>query len=86
MAKQVSLLPAMTLTAQIFFTTTFGIMGLSLALPLAVVAKVWFQEVLVHDVLDQWTVHPNAGKFRAANLTALPSGAANSDADPSSLS
>lgn len=54
MAKQVALLPALTLTAQIFFTTAFGVMGLILALPLAVVAKVWLQEVLIHDVLDRW--------------------------------
>jgi predicted PurR-regulated permease PerM len=54
MAKQVSLLPALTLIAQIFFATTFGLFGLVLALPLAVVAKVWIQEVLVKDVLDQW--------------------------------
>ncbi len=54
MAKQVSLLPALTLTAQIFFATAFGLFGLILALPLTVVAKVWLQEVVVKDILDQW--------------------------------
>lgn len=54
MAKQVSLLPALTLTAQIFFTGAFGILGLLLALPLAVVAKTWIEEALFKDILDQW--------------------------------
>jgi len=54
MARQVSLLPALTLIAQIFFATAFGVLGLILALPLAVVVKVWFQELLVRDVLDPW--------------------------------
>ncbi|MGP1383285.1 MAG: AI-2E family transporter [Thainema sp.] len=56
MAKQVSLLPALTLVAQIFFATAFGLFGLILALPLAVVAKVWLQEVIVQDILDQWNL------------------------------
>ncbi len=54
MAKQVSLLPAVTLMAQIFFASTFGILGLLLALPLTVVAKTWLEEALFKDVLDQW--------------------------------
>jgi predicted PurR-regulated permease PerM len=54
MAHQVSLLPAVTLIAQLFFVTFFGFLGLFLALPLTVVAKIWVQEVLVKDVLDQW--------------------------------
>ncbi|CCQ58033.1 MAG: AI-2E family transporter [Crocosphaera sp.] len=54
MAKQVSLLPAVTLMAQIFFARTFGILGLLLALPLAVVAKTWIEEVLFKDILDPW--------------------------------
>ncbi|MGB3615077.1 MAG: AI-2E family transporter, partial [Elainellaceae cyanobacterium] len=53
MAKQVALLPAVTLSAQVFFTTFFGIMGLILALPLTVVAKTWIQEALIKDVLDR---------------------------------
>jgi predicted PurR-regulated permease PerM len=54
MAHQVSLLPAVTLIAQLFFVTFFGFLGLFLALPLTVVAKIWLQEVLVKDVLDKW--------------------------------
>ncbi|BAB74862.1 AI-2E family transporter [Anabaena sp. FACHB-709] len=54
MAKQVALLPAVTLTAQIVFVTLFGALGLLLALPLAVVAKTWIQEVLFKDILDKW--------------------------------
>ena len=54
MAKQVALLPAVTLTAQIFFAQTFGIMGLILALPLTVVAKTWIEEALFKDILDRW--------------------------------
>jgi predicted PurR-regulated permease PerM len=59
MSKQVSLLPAVTLTAQIFFATFFGFTGLLLALPLTVVAQVWFQAVLVEDVLNHWDRGPN---------------------------
>ncbi|YAF93951.1 MAG: AI-2E family transporter [Nodularia sp. CChRGM 3473] len=54
MAQQVSLLPAVTLISQIFFVTFFGFLGLFLALPLTVVAKIWVQEVLIKDVLDEW--------------------------------
>ncbi len=60
MAHQVSLLPAVTLISQLFFVTFFGFLGLFLALPLTVVAKIWLQEVLIHDVLDQWgSDHPS---------------------------
>lgn len=54
MAKQVSLLPAVTLMAQIFFAQSFGLLGLLLALPLTVVAKTWIDEVLFKDILDSW--------------------------------
>ncbi len=57
MAHQVSLLPAITLTSQLFFLTFFGFLGLLLALPLTVVAKIWLQEVLIKDVLDEWGTH-----------------------------
>lgn len=55
MQKQVSLLPAITLITQIFFATFLGPLGLILALPLAVVAKIWIEEAFVKDVLDQWS-------------------------------
>jgi len=54
MAQQVSLLPAVTLMAQVFFATFFGFLGLLLALPLTVVAQVWLKEVIIKDILDQW--------------------------------
>ncbi|TVQ45128.1 MAG: AI-2E family transporter [Gloeocapsa sp. DLM2.Bin57] len=54
MAKQVSLLPAVTLMAQIFFTSALGVLGLLLALPLTVVAKTWIEELLFKDILDHW--------------------------------
>lgn len=54
MAQQTSLLPAVTLMAQVFFATFFGFFGLLLALPLTVVGQVWFKEVIVKDILDQW--------------------------------
>ncbi len=54
MAKQVSLLPALTLIAQLFFASTFGILGLLLALPLTVVVKTWLEEAIFKDILDQW--------------------------------
>ena len=54
MAKQVSLLPAITLTSQIFFASSFGALGLLMALPLTVVAKTWLEEALFKDVLDKW--------------------------------
>ncbi len=54
MAHQLSLLPAVTLIAQLFFLTFFGPLGLLLALPLTVVTKIWTQEVLIKDVLDEW--------------------------------
>jgi predicted PurR-regulated permease PerM len=57
MAQQVSLLPAITLIAQFFFATFFGFMGLLLALPLTVVAKVWINAVLIEDILDRWKSH-----------------------------
>lgn len=57
MAHQVALLPAITLTAQIFFATFFGALGLLMALPLAVVVKTWIEEALFKDILDRWKQH-----------------------------
>ena len=52
MKKQVNLLPAATLIAQIFFATFLGLLGLILALPLAVVVKTWAEEALIKDFLN----------------------------------
>lgn len=54
MAEKVSLLPAVTLFSQIFFAKSFGLLGLLLALPLTVVAKIWIEEILFEDILDKW--------------------------------
>lgn len=59
MHKQVSLLPAATLIAQIFFATFLGPLGLILALPLAVISKTWIEEAWIQDVLEQ-TDEPTA--------------------------
>jgi predicted PurR-regulated permease PerM len=56
MAKQVSLLPAVTLSAQIFCASTLGLLGLILALPLTVVTKTWFDALLFEDILDKWEI------------------------------
>lgn len=56
MARQVAILPAVTLLAQVFFAVTLelGFLGLFLALPLAVIGQVIVREVLVRDILDPW--------------------------------
>ena len=54
MKNQVSLIPAVTLVSEIFFTTFLGPMGLALALPLTVVSKTWLEEAWLSDVLDRW--------------------------------
>nr|WP_199314574.1 MULTISPECIES: AI-2E family transporter [unclassified Desertifilum] len=68
MARQVSLLPAVTLLAQIIFASFFGILGLLLALPLAVIAQVCIKEVLIKDILDDWQ------RDRDPILTVSPTG------------
>jgi predicted PurR-regulated permease PerM len=59
MSKQVSLLPALTLLAQVFFAGFFGFAGLVLALPLSVVTKIWINAVLIEDVLSKWRKLPS---------------------------
>jgi predicted PurR-regulated permease PerM len=54
MAKQVALLPAVTLISQLIFASMFGALGLLMAIPLTVVAKTWIEEVLLTDVMDHW--------------------------------
>ncbi|MCM1982825.1 AI-2E family transporter [Lyngbya confervoides] len=64
MAKQVSLLPAVTLLSQIIFAYFFGFLGLLLALPLIIVGQIWAKEVLVKDVLDHWTTQQGGFTLR----------------------
>ena len=54
MAKQVSLLPAVTLLSQVVFAIFFGFLGLFLAIPLVIVGQIWIREVLIRDILDNW--------------------------------
>ncbi len=56
MKQQVSLLPATTLALLTAFGALFGVLGLFLGLPILVVTQIWLKEVLVKDILDQWTV------------------------------
>lgn len=58
MRQQVSLLPAATLVAQLFFALFLGPLGLVLALPLTVVSKVWIEEAFINDILDRWERSP----------------------------
>jgi predicted PurR-regulated permease PerM len=58
MSRQVSLLPALTLLAQVFFASFFGFAGLVLALPLSVVTMIWIRNVLIEDVLNNWRKPP----------------------------
>lgn len=69
MQKQVSLLPAITLLSQIAFAILFGVLGLFLALPFTVLAKVWLKEVLVKDVLDRWQIDHDSHRFNARKLS-----------------
>ncbi|WP_413164745.1 AI-2E family transporter [Capilliphycus salinus ALCB114379] len=54
MKREVSLLPAVTLLSQVTFTIFFGTLGLLLAIPLVAVLQVWFREMLVKDVMNQY--------------------------------
>lgn len=75
MQKQVSLLPAATLTAQIFFARFFGFQGLILALPLTVVSKTWIEEALMKDILDKWhhnSIEPSLDSFTPLESTSDP--------------
>lgn len=67
MAQQVSLLPALTLLAQVFFASAFGFLGLLLALPLSVVFKVWFNAVVIEDVLNHWQQRPGSHHIKVTD-------------------
>lgn len=54
MKREVALLPAITLLSQVIFTIFFGTLGLLLAIPLVAVLQVWFREMLVRDVMNQY--------------------------------
>ena len=54
MKQQVELLPAVTLLSVVIFGSLFGFLGVSLAVPLVIVCKIWLNEVLIKDVLNNW--------------------------------
>ena len=74
MKQQVSLLPAITLLSQATFAVFFGFIGLFLALPLTVVAQVWLEEVLIKDILSDWSYEknnlPKANRSKVRSRTA----------------
>lgn len=70
MAKQVDLLPAFGLLSQLIFAIFFGFLGLLLALPLMVVGRVWFHEIVIKDILDHWGEVANSQPESA--LSVLP--------------
>lgn len=54
MKRQVALLPAFTLLAQVGFAAFFGFLGLFLALPLAIIGQVLIREIVVKDMLNHY--------------------------------
>ena len=56
MKRQVDLLPAIALIAQLTFGILFGLLGLFLALPLVITGQIWMQELLVRDIMDNWRI------------------------------
>ncbi len=58
LSPRVVLLPAITLLVQVLFFSLFGVLGLVVAVPVAVVGRVWLREVVIRDVLDSWRSHP----------------------------
>ena len=55
MKQQASLLPAVTLVAQVICAIFFGLLGLFLALPIVVIVQIWTKELLIKDILDKWS-------------------------------
>lgn len=72
MAQQVSMPPALTLLAQVFFASFFGFPGLFLALPLTVLSLVWIKSVLVEDILNPWEQDARYTQRQLAPPTATP--------------
>lgn len=77
MGKQVDLLPAVTLLAQIIFASFFGFLGLFLALPLVIVVRILLREIIVKDVLDRWHINNLEGEPSDKRAEILPQAAPN---------
>jgi len=69
MKEQVSLVPAVTLVAQLFFTALLGPFGLALALPLTIVLKTWLEEAWIKDILDNWLSRSQTSLTAAREVT-----------------
>lgn len=54
--EKVLVLPGIMILFQLFFATFFGFMGLLIALPLTVIGKILFQEIIVKDILNNWEI------------------------------
>lgn len=58
MQRAVSLAPVVTILSVVIFSIFFGILGLLLSLPLAIIIQIVIKELLVKDILDKWGVTP----------------------------
>jgi predicted PurR-regulated permease PerM len=54
--EKVLVLPGIIILFQLFFATFFGFMGLLIALPLTVIGKILFQEIIIKDILNNWEI------------------------------
>ena len=86
MKQQVSILPAITLLAQATFAVFFGFIGLFLALPLAVVAQVWIEEVLIKDILSNWKTSRHNADYISRSQSDLISDRVSNSALPQVIS
>jgi predicted PurR-regulated permease PerM len=69
MRRQVSLLPAFTLLSVVIFGTFFGFLGVFLSVPLVIVVKIWVNEVLIKDVLNNWHKPEKENSLQDASIT-----------------
>jgi predicted PurR-regulated permease PerM len=68
MRRQVSLLPAFTLLSVVIFGTFFGFLGVFLSVPLVIVVKIWVNEVLIKDVLNNWHKPEKQNSLQEASI------------------
>lgn len=71
MKQQVSLLPAATLLSVVVFGSFFGFLGVFLSVPLVIVFKIWLNELLIKDVLNNW--HRDSKKDSPPDLPIISS-------------
>lgn len=86
MKQQVSILPVITLLAQATFAVFFGFIGLFLALPLAVVAQVWIEEVLIKDILSNWKTSRHNADYISRSQSGLIANKVSNSAFPQVIS